>query len=264
MRDNLTVVARPEGAYHSFMDKDLDWRTIPETGRDCSDAPSVVANPSAARRFSYHQDQLRVDPTYKGQLDIWSDDEKRAIFRDLLGAFMLREHQYPLPCVGLPGFPRKDYDIDEPAAELLQLGMDYLFAIFDNERRSMHFRWKEARDFIRKIESSASTDAEERMVSADAAWAEHRLLEIRNPTPQFVYFIGAASGPIKIGIAAKPKERLKGLQTGHHEKLEILAICEGGQAREREYHETFSKRRVHGEWFERCPEIEAEIERLNA
>jgi hypothetical protein len=34
-------------------------------------------------------------------------------------------------------------------------------------------------------------------------------------------------------------------------------------AREKMYHRRFAHRRLHGEWFERCPEIEAEIERLN-
>lgn len=45
--------------------------------------------------------------------------------------------------------------------------------------------------------------------------------------------------------------------------LGILALRNGAKAREVAYHEQFSEHRLHGEWFERCPEIEAEIARLS-
>jgi hypothetical protein len=213
------------------------------------------------RRNAYHEDQLRSREDYSGFVDIWNDDERRAVFRELLTAFACDEHDYPLPCTGLPGFLHTLYDEDEPAAELLQLGMDYLLAIFRNERRTMHFRWREAREFIRRIEK----DTERRILDGVTEREMQRATAVeeqRAAAGQRVYFIGAASGPIKIGIAVSPQNWLKGLQTGHHERLELLATCEGGQEQERAYHELFAGRRLHGEWFERCPEIEAEIARL--
>ncbi len=44
--------------------------------------------------------------------------------------------------------------------------------------------------------------------------------------------------------------------------LRILAKTEGSRTQERAYHARFAAIRLHGEWFERTPEIEAEIERL--
>lgn len=79
---------------------------------------------------------------------------------------------------------------------------------------------------------------------------------------QSVYFIQAESGPIKIGIALDPGERLAGLQISHFEKLTLLAAVEGGIALETELHRRFARFKIRGEWFERCPEIEAEIARL--
>ena len=81
---------------------------------------------------------------------------------------------------------------------------------------------------------------------------------------KLVYFIGAESGPIKIGIASNPKMRLATLQTAHHEKLTILAVTGGGQEAERKYHERFAAFRLQGEWFDRNPELITEIDYLNS
>lgn len=81
---------------------------------------------------------------------------------------------------------------------------------------------------------------------------------------QLVYFIGAGkAGPVKIGIAADPRARIASLQTGHYEPLTLLAVTAGGREAEVAYHARFASARLHGEWFARTPEIEAEIERLN-
>jgi hypothetical protein len=40
-------------------------------------------------------------------------------------------------------------------------------------------------------------------------------------------------------------------------------VTAGGLHVELEYHQRFRAHHLRGEWFERCPEIEAEIERLN-
>ena len=77
------------------------------------------------------------------------------------------------------------------------------------------------------------------------------------------YFIGGDEGPVKIGYATNPKNRLQELRCAHWIELRILATATGGIYRERYYHIIFENWRMRGEWFERCPEIEAEIERLN-
>jgi hypothetical protein len=185
-----------------------------------------------------------------------TDDEAAALLADLLNRFDL--DYWSLPPTGLPGFTRDGYDPYSPEAELLDLGISYLLAMIRKEPRSMHLRWQEAQDFIRKIE----TDAEGKAITE---WLASSRDEVeRKQNAQLAYFIGAPSGPVKIGIAVCPGERLKTLQTSHHERLELLATCQGGQPKERAYHQQFAAYRLHGEWFERCPEIEAEIARLNS
>lgn len=78
-----------------------------------------------------------------------------------------------------------------------------------------------------------------------------------------LYFIGAAEGPIKIGVSINPVSRLRALQTGYPFKLDILALVAGGGRYEGDYHAMFAEHRLHGEWFARVPEIEAEIAKLN-
>lgn len=78
-----------------------------------------------------------------------------------------------------------------------------------------------------------------------------------------VYFISGETGPIKIGESSNLRNRLSNLQAASPVVLSILATCPGGSKREREYHRQFASARLHGEWFARTPEIEAEIARLN-
>lgn len=80
---------------------------------------------------------------------------------------------------------------------------------------------------------------------------------------QHVYFIAADHGPIKIGRAIRPESRLADLQCGYPYRLKVLATIRGGNGLERGYHERFAEHRLEGEWFDRHPEILAEIDRLN-
>lgn len=80
---------------------------------------------------------------------------------------------------------------------------------------------------------------------------------------QAVYFMASKDGPIKIGRALFPEQRLKEVQLGYPYPLELLATTPGGAGAERSYHQRFAAHRLNGEWFERCPEILAEIERLS-
>lgn len=78
------------------------------------------------------------------------------------------------------------------------------------------------------------------------------------------YFIGGDEGPVKIGYSVDVPGRLRAHQSSSPVKLRILATASGGLQRECAYHWQFADARLHGEWFERTPEIEAEIARLNA
>jgi hypothetical protein len=211
-------------------------------------------------RHSYHVHQLQPNVGYSGITECWTDDEARTIFAELLDRFCVyRLNRFPLPPSGLPGFREAGFSQEDRPAKLLELGLRYAVAIIRNERRAMHLRWQDAEEFIRKTEQGAEQRIELREIRRQMEEAERRTAQ-----EQHVYFIGSASGPIKIGIAARPQERLSTLQTGHHEKLELLATCEGGQKQERAYHARFADHRLQGEWFERCPAIEAEIARLSA
>jgi hypothetical protein len=77
------------------------------------------------------------------------------------------------------------------------------------------------------------------------------------------YFIGGAEGPVKIGFSVDVDSRLSAIRSCSPVPLGILALAPGGQEREIAYHQQFADHRLHGEWFARVPEIEAEIARLS-
>lgn len=76
------------------------------------------------------------------------------------------------------------------------------------------------------------------------------------------YFIGGTDGAIKIGFSVSVEARLATIRAHSPIPVGLLATAPGGEERERAYHEQFAAHRLHGEWFERCPEIMAEIARL--
>lgn len=76
-----------------------------------------------------------------------------------------------------------------------------------------------------------------------------------------IYFIqGEAGGPIKIGFATDVAARIRGLQTGHHQKLVCLVHVSGTMDDERLLHRDFAAHRTQGEWFDDCAEIRALID----
>jgi hypothetical protein len=84
------------------------------------------------------------------------------------------------------------------------------------------------------------------------------------PANHLVYFVGGETGPVKIGFTQQPiKARLVCIQNGSPIKLHVLATLNCTRINERFYHERFAAHRLHGEWFERTPEIQAEIDRLS-
>lgn len=213
----------------------------------------------------YHENMVQPVASYRGPLlDIPFSEVREGLREALLYTGVASWGEVPLPPAGLPGrlheeyddTEHEEYDDTEDAFELLTYGIDYVKAIAFNERRTMHNRWKEAREFIRKLEQKAVQAYIAERASLTLNQREQFLAE------QQVYFIASETGPIKIGIAGNPIGRLQGLQTSHHERLSLLATCPGGAEQERIYHRQFAEHRLNGEWFERHPDIEAEIVRL--
>lgn len=99
------------------------------------------------------------------------------------------------------------------------------------------------------------SDTEARLVQS-----LHRLAD--SDARGLCYFIGGETGPVKIGFSVDVASRLRAIQTHSPIPLSILATRAGGAAREGAYHRQFAEHRLHGEWFERTPELLAEIARL--
>lgn len=71
-----------------------------------------------------------------------------------------------------------------------------------------------------------------------------------------IYFIGADDGEtIKIGYSIKPSSRIRQIQSGNPERLEVLHVFTGGKSVEGHLHARFGPSRRHGEWFGNAPEI---------
>ena len=77
-----------------------------------------------------------------------------------------------------------------------------------------------------------------------------------------VYFIGGDVGPIKIGMTASAANRLARIQSTCPFPVRVLASMPGGRSEEMRLHRQFAASRLHGEWFERSPELLAEIAAL--
>lgn len=110
-------------------------------------------------------------------------------------------------------------------------------------------------------------------------WVERRLKLLRDPESEAeshlksaalgsvassVYFIAAVGGPIKIGLAVNPLDRLRSLQTAHPKKLRLLATVPGDHRAEAAYHQRFATHRLQGEWFAPHAEILDEIRRIRS
>jgi hypothetical protein len=63
-----------------------------------------------------------------------------------------------------------------------------------------------------------------------------------------IYFI-KAKNTVKIGYSANPEKRIKELQTGNPEKLELLLTIPGNRETEAAFHTYFDRARLEGEWF---------------
>jgi len=120
-------------------------------------------------------------------------------------------------------------------------------------------------DKIKEIEKKATNEQKEKLISGERT-IECVYREIINPfrqskTGKYIYIIQAKNGgPIKIGIAIHPKMRLKELQIGNPNELQIIKLIEGGIKEERELHRKFKKYQLTNEWFkEEVLDLEPEI-----
>lgn len=79
-----------------------------------------------------------------------------------------------------------------------------------------------------------------------------------NDVSGYIYLIQAADfGPVKIGYTSVDvAERLRALQVGSPLKLHVRAVIEGDQRLEKQLHQKYEERRLHGEWFEPSYEME--------
>ncbi len=66
--------------------------------------------------------------------------------------------------------------------------------------------------------------------------------------PTYIARAGA-EGPVKIGRADDPEQRVRDIQTGHHEQLEIIRIVDTPFDAEPLFHERFALQHIRGEWF---------------
>jgi Meiotically Up-regulated Gene 113 (MUG113) protein len=73
-----------------------------------------------------------------------------------------------------------------------------------------------------------------------------------------IYFVQAASGPIKVGRANDAEsceKRVLSLQAGHYETLVLLATVPASRSLEIELHRLFVADRIRGEWFRPSQEL---------
>jgi hypothetical protein len=70
-----------------------------------------------------------------------------------------------------------------------------------------------------------------------------------NRQPEYIYFIKAGNGLVKIGAAANVQERFKTLKLMSPVSLSIVFIINETLQMEKNIHRMFKHLRKHGEWF---------------
>lgn len=92
-------------------------------------------------------------------------------------------------------------------------------------------------------------------------WWREKFPPARIPTSVYAIQMGE-DGPIKIGTAQKPWERIATLQTASPYRLRGLAAWPGSVAEEAALHKHFAEDRLEGEWFKPSPELLAVVDFL--
>lgn len=117
---------------------------------------------------------------------------------------------------------------------------------------------------------SSTEEDEQQLAVNDFLGAYRAMLDaferwFRSLPSKSVYFIGERveyGARVKIGTSINPQARLRTLQVGYPERLQILALCSGGPGQERKYHHRFASQRLVGEWFVLDGAMVREIDRL--
>lgn len=196
---------------------------------------------------------------YQGPLASKSPEEVSAMLMHCMDYLGLGWRQKPqVPIDGLHGIMKLHENKD--AEDMWSTAMRVLYSMASGRPRRLQDDWARLVRKGKEFEDRAEEAIFQRLSRKESERSRER--ERKRMRDSTTYFIGAEDGPIKIGVAYDPQQRCRDLQTSHHQKLAILATCPGGQKQEQAYHRRFAARRVQGEWFERCPEILEEIERL--
>lgn len=216
----------------------------------------------------YTDQHLRRRSGYHGPWSDRPDDLAEAALKEAFTCLMLDPIQPPPS--HLPGVP-SGFKADEKVMRLLDLGIEYLCALANRQPRLQHKIYGEAREMLNRAfwagieerDGQLEKAINDNLRASQASYAPVSKCDPREKKRP-VYFIGSDDGPIKIGVSHDPRRRLADLQRSSPAPLRILALTKGGFERENAYHLQFKGQRLYGEWFERCPEILAEIERLSA
>lgn len=83
------------------------------------------------------------------------------------------------------------------------------------------------------------------------------------PSGTWVYFIQGDGGPVKIGSARRPYDRICSLQVGNPARLRLVGVLRASAIDEADLHARFGSLRVRGEWFAAAPELVAFISSLS-
>jgi hypothetical protein len=119
--------------------------------------------------------------------------------------------------------------------------------------RAVHYTSEAMEQFIANARQTGPSLKQQEFAAYEGdrpSWDWIARLSIYPGRPHRLYFIQAASGHIKIGMAANPELRLAMLQAAHPLPLTLLATCSGGREAELYLHKFFARERVIGEWFE--------------
>lgn len=127
-------------------------------------------------------------------------------------------------------------------------------------------KWSWSKDDPRWQEYKKKKQAEERARLEQERMVKEKVYD--KPTDEitkgFIYFIqGECGGPIKIGYTIDLAQRLKSLQTGYPDRLELLFAFPGNPEDEKKMHDYFKDFRLQGEWFRSTPEVLDKIQRLS-
>lgn len=206
-------------------------------------------------------DGLDRDPEYRGLLIDRSPREVAFMLSEAIEYFGLQNSDMPLkPIDNGPGHSG-DLEYHSDASSVWQLGMKAIYGMAQGRPRSVSNAWRDMATLVIHARRDGVNEERARREEADLKFI--RDTERRTIADGFVYFIGGDEGPIKIGWSSNVEGRLKGLQTSHAAPLKVYAFKKGRLAHEAWYHKRFAAHRLHGEWFERHPDVLAEIERLS-